>query len=404
MESGIMKVKGFLAGAVMAGIKYKNRLDLAMIFAERPVVMAGVFTQNEIKAAPVIMGMKRLAFGKPVARALIVNSGNANACTGTQGLKDVVQTMQMVADALKIDSREVFVSSTGVIGTPMPMNRIEAAIPELVSSLSEDGLEVFSQAILTTDSYPKVSKRTVQIDGKEGCVLGIAKGAGMIGPMLGPPHATMLVFLLTDLALEYDFAQNALEQAANLSFNRILVDGDTSTNDTVYLMASGAMENTSLSSGHAQAQVFQDALNQVCEELALMIVKDGEGAGMVVTIQVEGARNEKEARLIARTIAQSPLVKTAFFGRDPNWGRVLAAAGRAGIALNQDAVQLFIDGIQIVQNGVGVGEEAEAMAKERMKLPEWTLLLNLGLGEALHSVITCDLSIDYVKINADYRT
>lgn len=399
-----MKVKGFLAGAVKAGIKYENRLDLAIIFAERPAVIAGVFTKNEIKAAPVIMGMKRLAFGKPVARALIVNSGNANACTGTQGLKDVVQTMQLVADALKIDSREVFVSSTGVIGTPMPMNRLQAAIPELASSLSEDGLEAFSRAILTTDSYPKVSRRSVHINDKDGCILGIAKGAGMIGPMLGPPHATMLVFLLTDLVLEHEFAQNALEQAIDLSFNRILVDGDTSTNDTVYLMASGALENTALSSGQAQAQAFQEALNQVCEELALMIVKDGEGAGMAVTIQVDGARNEEEARLIARTIAQSPLVKTAFFGRDPNWGRVLAAAGRAGIALNPDAVQLFIDRVQIVQDGVGVGEEAEAMAKERMKLPEWTLLLNLGLGEASHSVITCDLSIDYVKINADYRT
>lgn len=399
-----MKVKGFLAGAVMAGIKYENRLDLAMIFAQHPAVMAGVFTKNEIKAAPVIMGMKRLAFGKPVARALIVNSGNANACTGTQGLKDVVQTMQMVADALKIDSREVFVSSTGVIGTPMPMNRIEAAIPELVSSLSEDGLEAFSKAILTTDSYPKISERSVQIDGKDGRILGIAKGAGMIGPMLGPPHATMLVFLLTDLAVEHEFAQKALEQATDMSFNRILVDGDTSTNDTVYLMASGALENTPLSSGQAQAQVFQEALNQVCEDLALMIVRDGEGASMAVTIQVDGARNEHEASLIARTIAQSPLVKTAFFGRDPNWGRVLAAAGKAGIALNPDAVQLFIDDIQIVQNGVGVGEEAEAMAKERMKLPQWTLLLNLGLGNASYGVITCDLSIDYVKINANYRT
>lgn len=399
-----MQIKGFLAGAVKAGIKYENRLDLAMIFVERPAVIAGMFTQNEIKAAPVIMGMKRLAFGRPVARALVVNSGNANACTGTQGLKDVVQTMQLAADALKIDSRDVFVSSTGVIGTPMPMERIQAAMPELVSSLSEDGLEAFSRAILTTDSYAKVSQRPVQIDGKEGCILGIAKGAGMIGPMLGPPHATMLVFLLTDLALETEFAQKALEQAVNLSFNRILVDGDTSTNDTVYLLASGALENTPLSSGHEQAQAFQKALHQVCEELASMIVKDGEGANMAVTIQVEGARDEKEARVIARTISQSPLVKTAFFGKDPNWGRVLAAAGRAGVTLNPETIQLFIDDVQIVKDGVGVGSEAEELAKEHMKLPEWTLRLNLGLGEAVHSVITCDLSLDYVKINADYRT
>lgn len=399
-----MKVKGFLAGAVKAGIKYENRLDLAMIFAERSAVIAGMFTQNEVKAAPVIMGMKRLAFGKPVARALIVNSGNANACTGTQGLKDVVQTMQMAADALKIDSREVFVSSTGVIGTPMPMDRIQAAIPDLVNSLSEDGLEAFSRAILTTDSYSKTSERLVQIDGKEGRVLGIAKGAGMIGPMLGPPHATMLVFLLTDVAVEHDFAQKALEQAVHSSFNRILVDGDTSTNDTVYLLASGALENTPLSSEHAQAQAFKEALLQVCGELALMIVKDGEGANMAVTIQVEGARNEVEAQSIARTIAQSPLVKTAFFGRDPNWGRVLAAAGRTGIPLDTEAIQLFIGDIQIVKDGMGVGGEAEEQAKEYMKLPEWTLRLNLGLGEAVHSVITCDLSLDYVKINADYRT
>ncbi|MEZ0328989.1 MAG: bifunctional glutamate N-acetyltransferase/amino-acid acetyltransferase ArgJ [Dissulfuribacterales bacterium] len=399
-----MKVKGFLAGAVKAGIKYENRLDLAMIFVEKPAVIAGMFTKNEIKAAPVIMGMKRLAFGRPTARALIVNSGNANACTGNQGLKDVVQTMQMVANALKVDSREVFVSSTGVIGTPMPMNRVQAAIPDLVNSLSEDGLEAFSRAILTTDSYSKTSERLVQIDGKEGRILGIAKGAGMIGPILGPPHATMLVFLLTDLALEPDFAQKALEQAALSSFNRILVDGDTSTNDTVYLLASGALENTPLSSEHAQAQAFQEALNQVCGELAVMIVKDGEGANMAVTIQVEGARNEAEAQSIARTIAQSPLVKTAFFGRDPNWGRVLAAAGRAGIPLNTEAIQLFIGDIQIVKDGIGVGSEVEKRAKEYMKSPEWILRLNLGLGEAVHSVITCDLSLDYVKINADYRT
>lgn len=399
-----MQINGFLAGAVAAGIKYANRLDLAMIFAERPAVIAGVFTKNEIKAAPVVMGMKRLAFGRPVARALIVNSGNANACTGTQGLKDVVQTMQLVADALKIDSREVFVSSTGVIGTPMPMERMETAIPQLTKSLSPDGLEAFSKAILTTDSYPKISERVVQIDGKEGKIIGIAKGAGMIGPMLGPPHATMLVFLLTDVKVEHEFAQKALEQATEQSFNRILVDGDTSTNDTVYLLASGALENTPLSSEHAQAQAFQEALNQVCEELAMMIVKDGEGATMAVTIRVEGARSEEEARIIARTIAQSPLVKTAFFGRDPNWGRVLAAAGRAGFPLNPETIQLFINDVQIVRDGVGVGTEAEERAKGYMNSPEWTLGLNLGLGDAAYSVITCDLSVDYVKINADYRT
>jgi glutamate N-acetyltransferase/amino-acid N-acetyltransferase len=399
-----MEVKGFLAGAIKAGIKYENRLDLAMIFAQSPAVIAGVFTKNEIKAAPVIMGMKRLAFGRPVARALVVNSGNANACTGTQGLKDVVQTMQLAADALKIDSREVFVCSTGVIGAPMPMERIERAMPDLVNSLRPDGFDVFSQAILTTDSHAKVSERMVQLTEKTGKILGIAKGAGMIGPVLGPPHATMLVFLLTDLALEPDFAQKALNQAADASFNRILVDGDTSTNDTVYLLASGALENTPISETLAEAAAFQEALSQVCEELALMIVKDGEGAGMAVTIQVEGCRTQEEAQIISRTIAQSPLVKTAFFGRDPNWGRVLAAAGRAGVALNPDTIQLFIDDIQIVKDGCGVGSEAELQAKGRMRLSEWTLRLNLGLGEAAHSVITCDLSVDYVKINADYRT
>lgn len=400
-----MNVPGFKGSAVAAGIKYASRLDLGLIVSERPALVAGVFTTNEVKAAPVLLDMERLGNDEPrKAGAIIVNSGNANACTGPQGLADAREMCELVAAALDFSPEEVLVASTGVIGAPMPMGRIRAAVPALAAGLHSHGLDEVSHAILTTDRCPKSAVRAAKIEGRLLTLGGIAKGAGMIGPRMGPRQATMLAFVFTDAEVDPMWWQGALNRATEASFNRIVIDGDTSTNDTVLAMANGMAANVPVSFPSVDATVLENALAELLQDLARQIVMDGEGATKHVTVTVCGARTTEDADRIARTIAGSPLVKTAFFGEDPNWGRILAAAGRAGVSLSPMHLSLNVNDTPIVRRGQGLGEEAEALAREAMRQGEFTVTLDLGLGRASAQILTCDLSVEYVRINADYRT
>jgi len=396
-------INGFSGSAVSANIKYKGRLDLGLIVSDVPASLAAVFTRNEIKAAPVIAGLDRLSRGESYARAVAVNSGNANACTGHDGVIHVHQICSSVAGEMCITPEDVMVASTGVIGQPLPISRIKNAIPALVSGLSENGLEAVADAILTTDTARKTAIRRIDVGGVKVTVAGMAKGAGMIGPNIGPPQATLLSFVLSDAKVDQVWWQGALERTVSQTFNRITIDGDTSTNDTVLALANGLAGNTEINAVR-YGEDFEYILKDLLQDLARQIIKDGEGVTKCVTLIVKGARSRKEADRIARTIAESPLVKTAFFGEDPNWGRILAAAGRAGFPLDQGLISLFFDEIEIVRMGIGIGKEAEHEAKRVMAAGEFRVVLDLGLGPEEASILTSDLSTDYVRINADYRT
>jgi glutamate N-acetyltransferase/amino-acid N-acetyltransferase len=302
-----------------------------------------------------------------------------------------------------ITPEDVMVASTGVIGQPLPISRIKNAIPALVSGLSENGLEAVADAILTTDTVRKTAIRRIDVGGVKVTVAGMAKGAGMIGPNIGPPQATLLSFVLSDAKVDQVWWQGALERTVSQTFNRITIDGDTSTNDTVLALANGLAGNTEINAVR-YGEDFEYILKDLLQDLARQIIKDGEGVTKCVTLIVKGARSRKEADRIARTIAESPLVKTAFFGEDPNWGRILAAAGRAGFPLDQGLISLFFDEIEIVRMGIGIGKEAEHKAKRVMAAGEFRVVLDLGLGPEEASILTSDLSTDYVRINADYRT
>jgi glutamate N-acetyltransferase/amino-acid N-acetyltransferase len=403
------KVKGFRGNAVEAGIKYSERLDFGAICSDVPSVAAAVFTRNHVKAAPVIDGMAKIASNASGIRAVVVNSGNANACTGGRGMKDVERTALEAAKHLGCSGKDVLVSSTGVIGVPMPLERVCEAMPALFHGLSENGLLKVADAILTTDTIRKTAIRAFDFDGVEITVAGMAKGAGMIGPDMGPPSATMLAFIMTDAPVIQEWWQGVLEKATDATFNSIIVDGDTSTNDTVVALANGmalwdkrdCFQVSDRSFGHR----LSDAVFEVCHELARKIVLDGEGATKCIDIIVEEAKSEAAAEQIARTIATSPLVKTAFFGNDPNWGRIMAAAGRAGTEIFPDRATLFIGNVKIFERGCGVGgEDTERNACDIMKNREFKVTLRLGMGDCSYKITTTDLSDSYVHINADYRT
>ncbi|PXF59455.1 MAG: ornithine acetyltransferase [Deltaproteobacteria bacterium] len=398
-----MLVPGFKGSAVSANIKYKGRPDLGLIASNDSAVLAAVFTRNEVKAAPVLAGLDHLSRGGSYARAVVVNSGNANACTGNDGIADVHKICSLVAKEMGITPDDVMVSSTGVIGQPLPMGRITDAVPALVRGLSENGLEAVADAILTTDTVRKTAVRRIDVGGVEVTVAGMAKGAGMIGPNIGPPRATMLSFVLSDAKVAPAWWQGALERTVSDTFNRITIDGDTSTNDTVLALANGLAGNMEINEVHYGGTIGA-VLKDLLQDLARQIVVDGEGVTKCVTLVVKGARTGEEADGIARTVAESPLVKTAFFGEDPNWGRILAAAGRAGFPLNQGLISLSFDDIEIVKRGMGVGKEVEDLAKKAMAAGEFTVVLDLGLGQEEASMLTGDFSTDYVRINADYRT
>jgi glutamate N-acetyltransferase/amino-acid N-acetyltransferase len=393
-----LRINGFKAAAVKAGIRGKDRLDLSLLVCDRPAAAAGIFTANLVKAAPVLLDQERLASGK--ARAILINASIANACTGAEGLAKARRCAALAAAELGCAEEEVLVASTGVIGEQLDLACFEKHMAALVGNLRPDGFVEVSQAIMTTDTVPKTAGREVVLDGTPVRLLGLAKGAGMIKPNM----ATMLAFVLTDAAVEADLLQEMLAGAGARSFNRITIDGDTSTNDSLLALASGAAGNRPLSAGSPAAAAFRAALHALVLDLALQIVRDGEGATKLITIRVTGAASEAEARLAAETVAESKLVKTAFFGEDANWGRIIAALGRSGASFDQLRVDIAFDGVVMVKGGLGQGQVVEAEATRILKQREFSLDIDLHQGNGAWEVYTCDLSIDYVKINADYRS
>ena len=397
-ESTLAVPKGFRAAACSSGIKKSGKLDMALIFADQPVECAGVFTTNKVVAAPVRLTESRVRHG--LCQAILVNSGNANACTGEKGLQDAKYCGDLVAEALDIAPEFVAVASTGVIGVPLPMYCFDEHVAALCRTLGNDQFDGAARAMMTTDAFPKMSSRTLDLGGAEINILGLAKGAGMIHPDM----ATMLAFVMTDASLADGLLEGLLEKSVNASFNRITVDRDTSTNDMALLLASGVAGNEVIVEGSEELERFNGALDEIMLDLAKMIVRDGEGATKLVRIQVEGAVSDTEALVVARSIATSQLVKTAFFGEDANWGRIIAAAGYAGVDLDPEQVSIRFDHAAMVEKGLGLGPEQETIASEVLKKPEFTVTVSLGSGDGSAYYYTSDLSYEYVKINADYRT
>ena len=378
-----MIIQGFKTSAVAAGIKPGGALDLALIWSQTPAVAAAVFTQNAFMAAPLVVCKKHLQETGHRVRALLVNSGNANAATGDAGMQAAQQCAELLAREVGCEPKEILLASTGVIGRTLPVDRIRASIPSLVSGLLPTNIELLAQGIMTTDTVPKIA--SVEVSGAE--IAGVAKGAGMIHPDM----ATMLSFVMTDAAVPHAELDKALRYAVHRSFNSITVDGDTSTNDMVVVLANG------LSGVRPPVGEFQEKLLQVCTELATAIVRDGEGASKFVELTIEGAPSDDAARTIGRTIARSPLVKAAIYGADPNWGRIVGAIGNSGIPLDSDRVDIYI-------GGVPISDATLEGARQKLKGREVRIrvVLHSGLGSA--RVWTCDLTEQYIRINADYTT
>ena len=398
VEGGVTAARGFRACGVAAGIKYPNRKDVALVVADAPAAVAALYTTNKVEAAPVQIDRERTRTGQ--AQAVIVNSGCANACTGETGLKNARDMARVAADALGIAEELVLVCSTGVIGVNLPMDRIEAGAKKAAGALSREGGHDAACAIMTTDTVDKQVAVEMEIDGKTVCIGGMCKGSGMIEPNM----ATMLGFLTTDAAVHPKALDLALREAVEVSFNRVVVDGDRSTNDTVILMASGVAGNQILTPYHPQWQYFVDALTVVCLELGKKMVLDGEGATKFVTVLVKGARTAEDAQKAARAVSKSALVKTSWFGIDPNWGRVIAAVGYSGAEVDDQKAQIYYGDICAYDQG-RVADKALLKAMQdvmRKRAFDVTVNLNLGVGE--DTVYTCDFSYDYVKINAEYTT
>jgi len=393
VEGDVTSPLGFLAAGVHCGIK-PHRRDLALIVSEVPASAAGLFTTNRVKAAPVRYCEEVIRAG--MAQAIVVNSGNANACTGPQGLRDAYEMAELTARSLGIPRSLVLVCSTGVIGTPLPMDALRRGIPLAARALERDG-KAAAEAILTTDAFPKVAAARVHLPDGVVTVGGMAKGAGMIHPQL----ATTLAFLTTDAALSSGRLREALERAADASFNRITVDGDTSTNDSLIALANG-LSGRSCEEGEA-FWAFTEALTWVAQELAKMVVRDGEGAERLVRVEVTGAQDDSEARRAAYAVATSLLVKTMLHGAEPNWGRVLAAVGRAGVEMDEASTRIWFGPVEVVRDGVGNKEVLEAAA-EALRQPEVTIRVDLGVGSGAWHVWTCDLGETYVRINGSYIT
>ena len=389
--------KGFLAATTRCGLK-KSGEDLAIIFSERPAVAAAVFTQNLVVAAPVLVSREHLR--SKTHRAIIVNSGCANAVTGAEGLANSQRTTQILADFFNCNVREILVCSTGVIGVQLNMEKLESGIREATSNLAaENGFKI-AEAIMTTDTKPKRAAKSFTLGGKRVTIAGVAKGAGMIHPNM----ATLLSFVTTDASISKKVLQTALNTAVNLSFNRVTIDGDTSTNDTLAVLANGAAENPMIENlSGADYERFLKGLIEVCQDLAIQVARDGEGARKLITIHVKNAPNEKMAHKIAETIATSPLVKTAIAGEDANWGRILAAAGRAGVKFDVTKVDIKLGDLFVAKNGRGLKFD-EAKALVILKKDDIKITLNLNQGAAEVTEWTCDLTEEYIQINADYRT
>ena len=394
VEGNVTSPKGFRAVGVHCGVK-REKPDLAILVSDVPASAAGVFTTNKVKAAPVRYTQRAVADGR--AQAVVVNSGNANACTGEPGLADSAEMAKLTAEALGLETGLVLVASTGVIGVPLPMEAIRSGIPQAAHSLSADGVSA-ARAIMTTDRFPKTAAAQLEIEGVEVTIGGMAKGAGMIHPNM----ATTLCFLTTDASVPPAVLRRALACAVGDSFNAITVDGDTSTNDTVLLLANGCAGGPAITNGEA-LQRFTAALTLVAGELARMVVRDGEGATKMVEIAVEGAASEVEARQAAMTVANSLLVKTALHGGEPNWGRILAALGRSGVEMNEETTDVSFGALEVVHGGLGVNgvwDAAAAVLEEK----DISIRIRLGVGNGAAKVWTSDLSEEYVRINGSYTT
>jgi glutamate N-acetyltransferase/amino-acid N-acetyltransferase len=384
--------QGFLAGAVEAGIKSQKGLDLAILCSEVPCAAAGVFTTNVIKAAPVVLSQKHLKDRS--ARAIVINSGCANACTGDLGMADAAEMAVLVAAKLGLLPGDVLVASTGVIGVPLPMDRVKAGIRKI--SLMRDGGHEVAKAIMTTDTFAK--EIAISVETKPGFTLGgVAKGAGMIHPNL----ATMLCFLTTDAAVEAHFLQSALRKAVDASFNMVTIDGDTSPSDMVVLLANGLAGADTIDSRNGE--LFQKALDEVCLYLAKCVARDGEGATKLIEVTVDGASTEAEARLAARTIASSPLVKAAIHGNDPNWGRVVAALGRSGAKIDETKIALYLNDFCVMKQGSPVPFDKQKVGSS-LASDEVLVRLHLNLGRGKAIAWGCDLSEEYVTINSAYTS
>ncbi len=395
---------GFSFASTSCGIRDKgpkDRLDLGLIVAERPVAAAGVFTTNQVKAAPVLVSAGHLAASKGRVRAVVVNSGNANCATGARGLKDARSTTAALARELGCAEEQVLVCSTGVIGVPLPIERMIGALPKIAAAgkPAAASFNGFSRAIMTTDTRPKRAWASCRIGGKTVRLAGCTKGAGMIHPHM----ATMLAFIVTDAVARPAWLGRMLGRAVAGTFNAITVDGDTSTNDTVFLLASGASGAPFIAAGSADEGRFAKALEDLCRDLALQIVADGEGAGRLVEVEVRGAPSAAAAKQVAETIANSPLVKTALAGADPNWGRVLAAAGRAGVAFDPSRVRVWLADQLVLRKGQPLAFD-ETDVHRRMLARKVNVAIDLGAGRGRGRVWTCDLTVEYIRINASYRT
>ncbi len=393
-------VPGFKGNAVAANIRKDGRIDMGLIVSDTPATMAGVFTQNKLVAAPVIVARRNLASG--TGRAILVNSGCANAAFGQAGLDACLNTCQAAARVLGVEATQVFPCSTGVIGQGLPYERMNAKMPELVAGLSPDGLTLPAKAMMTTDAFAKMAQASLTLGGKKITLLGMAKGAGMIRPDM----ATMLSFVLTDAAVPAPDLQRMLMAAASASFNRTSVDGDTSTNDTLLVMASGAAGNAPLRA--KEMDELQAAITLICQKLAAMLVMDGEGSEHLIVVRIKGAASRAQAYQACYAIAHSPLCKTAFYGRDPNWGRLCstmgALAGRENFPYQQDKVSILMNEAKLVSQGQWLGAEAESAVASVMQESIYSLTLDLGLGEESFWIFTNDLGHTYVNINADYRS
>ena len=392
-----LMVPGFLANGIDCGIKDNGEKDLSLIFSSVPATAAGVFTKNRFKAAPVIIDMDRIKKG--VVQAIVANSGNANAATGDEGYEDALAISKAVSKKFNIRDDLVLIASTGIIGERLPIEKIKKEIGRLAEGLSPDGIFESAEAIMTTDTFPKIEYRKGQIDSKEITLCGIAKGAGMIGPDM----ATMLSFIMTDADISQRPLNSVFKQAVNYSFNAITVDGCMSTNDTAIILANGVAGNKLIAGPSRNLTIFKEMLFDLMVNLSKSIVRDGEGATKLIEIVIEGAKTPRDAKKVAYGIAGSNLVKTAFFGEDPNWGRIISAIGAAGVNLSTDAIEVSIGDISLFSGGKGTKVDDKEVAKV-MKEDNIRMLVKLNMGSKSFRIYTSDLSFDYVKINAHYRT
>jgi glutamate N-acetyltransferase/amino-acid N-acetyltransferase len=388
--------KGYRFSTIEANLKYSGRKDLGLIVSDLPAAAAGVFTTNKFQAAPVVMA-KSMLDTRPFARAVMINAGNANACTGEQGLTNCRRTMELVADAVGLMPEEILPASTGVIGMQFNMAKWEAAAAPLAADLGKSTAEDFSRTIMTTDAFNKIVSRTVEIEGKPVTLLAVAKGAGMICPNM----ATMLAVFITDAAVEPAMWQKIFRAGVDESFNRVTVDGDTSTNDTVFGLANGA---SGVTVTEATRPAMQEAVTAVMREIAYKLVQDGEGATKVIHINVTGAQSKEDAELAARTVGHSPLVKTAMYGRDANWGRIVAALGRSGAQFDPDDVVVTMCGVELFRNGQPTDADFDTMLEPYLKEVDIVLDIELGHGDGEYTLLASDLTHKYIDINADYRS